>query len=211
LGTSSLSAASRFARDLQSAGQTIESATTGGSSRSSSWTQWEAFCEDCGVAPTLAGIADPIPFLLVFAVRYRDGTLSKSGEPVRASTVEDVVRDIGQTMALMGHPDPRTLPSGRIEFRLGRLFRGFTKEDPPPSRLQPVSLEILRQLCLDTGQSRFDQVTRDLTIMGFFYLCRPGEVYAPSSPQSESAPFRLCDVEFVVDSGHFTADTIPST
>lgn len=209
LGTSSPSAASCFARGLQSAGQTIESATMGGSSRSSSWTQWEAFCEDCGVAPTLAEIANPIPILLVFVVCYCNGTLSKSREPMQASTVEDVFHNIGQTMALMGHPNPHTLPSGCIEFSLGRLFHGFTKEDPPPSGLQPVSLKILCQLCLNTGQSRFDQVTCNLTIMGFFYLCQPGKVYAPSSPQSESSPFPLCDVKFVVDLGHFTANTTP--
>lgn len=203
--------AARFARDLQFAGKTIVHATAAGSTAAAatSWTQWQLFCDECSVDPLLTGIADPIPFFLVFAVRYRDGSLSKSGDPVRSGTVDDILRDIGQTMALLGRPDPRILPSGKQEFRLKRLLKGFTKEDPPSQRLQPVSLAILQQLCRDTGESAFDRTTRDLTIMGFFYLCRPGEAYAPSSPHSESAPFRLCDVEFAVGSGLYRADTIP--
>jgi hypothetical protein len=112
-------------------------------------------------------------------------------------------------MALLGRPDPRILPSGKQDFRLKRLLKGFTKEDPPHGRLQPVSLAIIQQLCIDTGPSTFDQTTRDLTILGFYYLCCPGEAYAPASSKTESTPFRLCDVEFAVGQGMFRADTIP--
>jgi hypothetical protein len=45
--------------------------------------------------------------------------------------------------------------------------------------------------------------------MAFYWLCRPGEAYAPSSARSDSAPFRLCDVEFAVAEGHHPADIIP--
>lgn len=72
-----------------------------------------------------------------------------------------------------------------------------------------MSLAIIQQLCLDAGPSMFEQVTRDLTIMGFYYLCRPGEAYAPSSKSCDSDPFRLCDVEFAVGQGMHRADTIP--
>jgi hypothetical protein len=112
-------------------------------------------------------------------------------------------------MALLGRPDPRILPSGKLDFRLARLKKGFTKEDLPPERLQPVSISILQQLCLDTGPSVFEQTTRDLAIMGFYYLCRPGEAYAPSTTTCDSDPFRLCDVEFAVGPGLHRADTIP--
>jgi hypothetical protein len=154
-------------------------------------------------------VSDPIPFFLVFAVRYRDGSLAKNNHAVRSATVADVLRDIGQKMALLGRPDPRILPSGRQEFRLTRLLKGFTKDDPPPERVQLVSMAVLRQLCLDTGPSPFDRTTRDLAIMGFFWLCRPGEAYAPASANSESDPFRLCDVEFAVGTGLFRGDSIP--
>jgi hypothetical protein len=145
----------------------------------------------------------------VFAVRYRDGSIAKNNKAVRGSTVADVLHDIGQMMALLGHPDPQILPSRRQEFRLTRLLKGFTKDDPPPERVQLVSLAVLQQLCLDTGPSPFDRTTRDLAIMGFYWLCHPGEAYAPSSTTSKSDPFRLCDVEFAVGTGIFRGDAIP--
>ena len=200
MGNCSPTTAARFARDLQFAGQTIQHAVAARSATaaSSSWRIWTAFCTECGVAPTLPTIPDPIPFFLVFAVRYRDGSVAKNKNAVRGATVADVLRDIGQTMAVLGRPDPRVLPSRRQEFRLTRLLKGFTKADPPPERVQPVSMAVLQHLCLDTGTSPFDRTTRDLAIMGFYWLCRPGEAYAPSSATSESDPFRLYDVEFAV-------------
>ena len=199
-----------FARDLQFAEQTIQNAVAPrtAAAAASSWNKWTEFCAECKVDTTLSTHADPIPFFLVFAVRYRDGTVAKNHHSVRSATVADVLRHIGQKMALLGRPDPRILPSGRTEFRLARLLRGFLKDDPPPERLQPVSLAVLQQLCLETGHSAFDRTTRDLAIMGFYWLCRPGEAYAPSSAAAESDPFRLCDVEFAVGTGLFRGDSI---
>jgi hypothetical protein len=37
-----------------------------------------------------------------------------------------------------------------------------------------LSILILRKLFLDTGLSAFDQASRDMAIMGLFYLCHPG-------------------------------------
>ena len=77
-------------------------------------------------------------------------------------------------MALLGRPDPRILPSGRQEFRLARLLKGFLKDDPPPERLQPVSLAVLQQLCLETGHSAFDRTTRDFGHHGFLLAMPTG-------------------------------------
>jgi hypothetical protein len=55
----------------------------------------------------------------------------------------------------------------------------------------------------------FEQTTRDLAIMGIYYLCQPGKAYAPSTATCDSDPFCLCDVEFTVGSGLHRVDTIP--
>lgn len=47
---------------------------------------------------------DPIPFLQVFATRYRDGSIAARGNPVRARTVEDALRAVAQEMATLGAP-----------------------------------------------------------------------------------------------------------
>jgi hypothetical protein len=59
-------------------------------------------------SPFLEALSDPIPYLQVFAQRYRDGRLSKSTLSVRSCTVEQALRDIGQTPASLGAPDPST-------------------------------------------------------------------------------------------------------
>jgi len=39
---------------------------------------------------------------------------------------------------------------------------------------------------------------RDLSLIAFFFLCRPGEYTQPSDPDSRSAPFRLKEVTFYI-------------
>ena len=37
----------------------------------------------------------------------------------------------------------------------------------------------------------------DLCVLGFFFLCRPGEyALSPTSDRGRSKPFRLCDTTF---------------
>ena len=54
------------------------------------------FCLEHSVNPLLEDVADPIHYFEVFAVHYHDGCLMKDGEPIRAHTVEDALRAIGQ-------------------------------------------------------------------------------------------------------------------
>ena len=66
---------------------------------------WCDFCAEHHIDSLLQAVADPIPYLQIFAQWYRDGRLAKNGQPVRARTVEDAIRAVGQTMAAWG---PRT-------------------------------------------------------------------------------------------------------
>ena len=66
------------------------------------WEIWTQFCAELGHDPLLADHDDPVMVLQVFAVRLRDGRCSKSGKPLRAGSVSTGLRDVGQTMALMG-------------------------------------------------------------------------------------------------------------
>ena len=68
---------------------------------------------------------------------------------------------------------------------------------------------MLAELCRTAGTNPFAQAIRDLSIISFYFLCRHGEATAPSSADSESAPFRLCDTEFIVGNTTYRADLIP--
>ena len=48
---------------------------------------WCDFCAEHHIDSLLQAVADPIPYLQIFAQWYRDGRLAKNGQPVRARTV----------------------------------------------------------------------------------------------------------------------------
>jgi hypothetical protein len=90
-----------FSTDLGIALQTIQSAVVPqrAHAQDNTWDIWEDFCMEHGVDSLLNQAADPIHFLLVFAVRYGDGRLAKEGNPVQSQTEEDAVCAVGQTIA----------------------------------------------------------------------------------------------------------------
>ena len=163
--------------------------------RDYTWSIWESYCASLGISPFLEAISDPIPYLQVFAQRYRDGRLSKSTHGVRSRTVEQALRDIGQTLAGLGAFDPRLDGPRTLDLRLTHQLRAYGKIDDPPTRVQPAPLQLLQHLhkgSLDT----WARAVCDLAFIGFFFLCRPGEYTFPSAPDTRNSPFCLCDVTF---------------
>ena len=97
----------------------------------------------------------------------------------------------------VGTDDPRLNTAGDIDFRLSRIISAWKKEDPPPNRVKPVPIQVIRRIAF-LAQSTADQhyiAIADMIIIGFFFLLRPGE-YTDSS--SESTPFRLADVQLFI-------------
>lgn len=60
------------------------------------WEVWCTFCYSINANPDVSNLADPIPLLQAFALGWRDGRISSSGNPNRARSVEDAVRLVGQ-------------------------------------------------------------------------------------------------------------------
>jgi hypothetical protein len=164
------------------------------------WKIWLNFCATLHIDPylqeTIAGF-DGIPFLQVFAMRYRLGDIAPSGNAVRARTVEDALRSVAQEMAAVGAPDPRLNTFGKIDFRLTSLWRCWKQTDPPPHRVKPVPLKVLRrltELALTADRAPLLAVV-DMIIVAFFFLLRPGE-YTGSS--SNTTPFALKDTQLFI-------------
>ena len=105
---------------------------------STTWSVWCQFCSDLHLDPGLSSVRDPVPYLLLFANRWRDGRLAPKGQPVRARSVEDAIRHVGQAFAFLGETDPRLNIHGKIDRRISRIIRGWKKSDPHPTRKQPV-------------------------------------------------------------------------
>ena len=158
--------------DLQLAEKTVAAGVV--SSRTakahSTWTVWVTFCNSVNVDPFLSSVADPIPLLQVFGLRWRDGRISPSGNSNRARSVEDAIRLVSQKFPSMGAKDPRLDHAGKQDFWLTRMFSAWKKEDDPPTRVKPVPMSILLRAAELAGDNVRDKATMDCIWMVFYYL-----------------------------------------
>ena len=210
--------ADTFRRDLRLATQEVAGGVVPARSREAlaHWKKWTQFCDEQTISPSLAGLADPIPFLQVFAYRFRHGQLNTTHREVRSRTVENAIRSVGQTLAAMGTPDPRYTATGKIDFRLQRMLAGYRKLDAPPLRVKPIPVPILHHIAQQAlrTNSAVDLAIADMICLGFFFLLRPGEY---TGTTSETQPFHLQNVTLFVgptrldtlttDIGRFAAAT----
>jgi G:T-mismatch repair DNA endonuclease (very short patch repair protein) len=158
------------------------------------WSRWDAFCLAHNVDPYLSTWEDPVPMLQVFGERYQDGRLAPRHKPVKARTVEDGLRSVGQAHARLGGPDPRKDSHGGIDFRIQRQIKAYKKDDAPPKRVKPVPILIVIFIAAQAfGDTRSDKemaIAYMITI-AFFFLLRPGEY---TGTLSDDAVFKMQDV-----------------
>ena len=106
---------------------------------------------------------------------------------------------VGQEFTQLDHPDPR-MDGAQYVYRLGALFKAWDDEDPAPLQVWPINLTILQSLAQqlqDHPDPSRAETIMDLCIIGFFFLCCPGEyALSPASDHGRSKPFRLCNTTF---------------
>ena len=90
------------------------------------------------------------------------------------------------------------------------MVNAWKKEDPPPNRVKPVPIRVIRHIA-NLAHSSIDinnhyRATADMIILAFFFLLRPGE-YIDSN--SESSPFRLEDVQLFIGDARLCLQTSP--
>ena len=186
-----------FRADLSTAQAAVRSGVVvkRSSAASRQWHRWVAFCSAHSVDPWFPEGDDPIPYLQVFAARYRDGRLAPSGKPVRSATVADALRDVGQAYQAVGAHDIRLNAQGEIDFRLKRQLRSYTKADPPSQRVKPIPIQVVQAVLLSAHQTAPPDdaflAVADMTCLGFFFMLRPGE----HTFSATNTPFRLQDVK----------------
>jgi hypothetical protein len=164
--------------------------------KDSHWTIWVEYCEQSHLDPFLRGTTDPIPFLQVFAAQYRDGSIAPSKKSVRSKTVSDAVRSVGQKFSGLGSTDPRYDVYGKIDFRLSRQYRSYTKKDSPPVRVKPVPITLIiraLQFALITGPTAERIAVAHMICIAFFFCLRPGEY---TGTTTDDQAFSLADISF---------------
>ena len=213
----------RFTADLNSALQVAANSTTPKTRRSRTgyFKAWMEFCRDLNLPDaTLSTVRDDetaLGLLLVFAIRYRRH--GRSHKPVRATTVDKALSAVAKGITDLGHPDPRDIyinghSAGRHPL-LSDFLKALRDEDSPANRAHPANTTILRglQAALNASEPRFawqHATVRDLTIVGFYWLLRPGEyLYSTDADSKRSTPFLLKDVHFTIAGVVYPAMTAP--
>jgi hypothetical protein len=186
-----------FLSDLGTVQEAIKAgvATSRATKTTNTWKLWLEFCNTHELDPRFPTNPDPVPYLQVFGQRLRDGRLSPGNRPVRASTVADTIRMVGQTYKQLGTRDIRLdKTTGQLDFRLQRQLKAFEKQDPAPTRVKPIPFQLVHHTVTTAhkhGQpSNATQATADMICIAFFFLLRPGEY----TYTKNSTPFRLQDV-----------------
>ena len=173
------------------------------------WARWESFCDANKLPYNLVGVKDPGPIFQVFAIRLRRREFDKnpSSKPITAGTVsahlsavrKEIINLVGEQAAAS-----KGIKPSHLAYDLSQMLSAFAREDPPPNRVLPVNVTILRSLlALAPPQSHSPNKWRciiDMAVIGFYYLLRPGEHSNPTK-DSRGKPFRLDQVSFLDNKG----------
>jgi hypothetical protein len=162
------------------------------------WSHWYEFCLEHNIDPNLRDWEDPVPIIQVFGERYRDGILPPLKNAVKARTVEDALRAIGQAHAILGAPDPRKDLHGGIYFRIQRQISSYNKFDQPPCRVKPIPIIIIIYIleqAYDNHRSDSDLAIANMIVITLFFRLRPCQYTCTTS---DDAPFRLQDVHLYI-------------
>jgi len=107
---------------------------------------------------------------------------------------------VGQTFLHVGAEDPRLNSAHVIDFRISRTIKAWKKTDPPPDRVKPVPIQVIRRIA-STSYSTFSsplcKAIADMIILAFFFLLRPGE-YTDNDGDTDKHPFLLEDVQLFI-------------
>ena len=175
------------------------------SARLAVWARWCSFCDSVGREPSLRDVPSPetrLSYLLVFGLRHRRAQTSRTGKPVRASTVADALLAVGKGIAALGVPDPRKEAPGseRLHPLLADFYGAMERADDASTRAHPANTSVLRRVATDAALAgdRAALHASDLCVVGFYWLLRPGE-YLYTRASGRCRAFRLQDVAFVAN------------
>ena len=118
--------------------------------------------------------------------------------------MEDAVRHVAQTFTRVGAVDPRLNAFGpclnafgELDYRLQAVLRTWKKADPPPTRVKPLPMLVLRRAhrLVEANMHVSPRLftAGDCLILAFYFLLRPGE-YSGTPRTAADDLFRFQDV-----------------
>ena len=116
-----------------------------------------------------------LPILNTFARHYRKGGLVLSGRQVQSCMVEEYVWSIGQALAAIGALEPHLTSQEDLYIHLRFQYKCYSKQEPPPNRVNPTTLQFLRQISnisMTLGETLLMEEI-DIIIIAYFFLLHP--------------------------------------
>ena len=111
------------------------------------WRIWLAKCTKWEINPIQDHTSMHTPnYLVAFVHEVCTGKITLSGKLCRLGKIETALHAIGQTIALLGpnHHNPRLQPNGKLIFASKQQFQSYKKEDPPPTRVEPLPVKLIK-------------------------------------------------------------------
>jgi hypothetical protein len=160
------------------------------------WLIWLVKCTKWEINP----IQDPSSmhtanYLAAFAHKVRTGKITPSGKPCRLGKMETTPFAIGQTIALLEPKDhnPHQQPYDKLIFALKCQFQSYEKEDPSPTCIGPLPVELIElavQACHASNTER-DTCIASMIIIVFFNVALMNTQWllttSPSSCQNSNS------------------------
>jgi len=173
---------------------------------------WTTFCHRLGVSPDLKDVPAPdakppgaqydqLDFIEVFLIKFHNGSIAPSGNPVTVKHAKEAAAGVGQTLARMGTPDPRLVAPNVFHPRYKDLTKGMASKEPATPKKGYIPKEVLQRAATLDPTKRYTaqtHATADLIWIGMFFLLRPGEYLKTNCYPEDAHPFELQDVTFRV-------------
>lgn len=189
----------RFAKEAQCR-SVVESTRV---HENAAWAHWETFCQAHNIDCFLIGVQGAESCLQVFLARVRKGALNSSNRQVLAGTVAKYLTAISKRIVSLVEKADRdpAIDRGSYSPGLTNMLKGFARDDPPPNRVWPVNVRILKELRRMLPMEGFSpdkwRRVQDMCTIGFFFMLRPGEYAQTSTRDTQTKPLRVDNVYFL--------------
>ena len=176
------------------------------------WSRWKAFVATLGIDPYLNSVPphQHAYFLQVFAHKVRQRPSPTGRHPIRAQRVQDYPRTVSQEIRVGSRwrSDPRYGDQLTMALELTQLHRAHSKADPPPHKVKPIPIDIVRWASQHTPNTPKGRAISNAIIVGYFWLLRPGEY---TYCRKYNHPIRLQDTTLRTATSFLNGASAPPT
>jgi len=178
------------------------------------WRRWKHFLQQRGLGadPFIDSVSNNEERVILarsFLVWYRSSEFDVFGRdvgqrevPMVSSTIRDAISHVASAFRKRGRPSPFHIPngddarSGRLQYRVKDLLRGFERGDGQVKKQKALPPEFIREMLVRVAdENEKAKATVDLIVGGYFFAMRACEFCSTEQP-GVTRPLRTDSIEF---------------